>query len=333
MVLARTSFVGLCVGSAIFLLAAFCLSLLVGATVYSPWQLVSDDHARGIVLQLRLPRVLCCALVGAGLAVIGVAYQALFRNYLASPFTLGVSSGAALCASAALVFGLASTRGGLDVGLFALIGALCSIALILTVARRVRRADSQSLLLVGIVFSFFCSSIMSLIQYLADYSQLFQVTRWMMGGIQAVGWSDLGIGAMCAAVTCTWLLSHSRQLDLMLFGDDLASVKGLDPVRFSRITFVLSSFLVGWIVSQCGIIGFVGIVVPAISRILVGVSHSRVLPISLLLGALLVVSCDLLGRVVIAPFEIPAGVFTSLIGGPVFVLLLLGGGRRSRGIL
>ncbi len=328
MVVARTSFAYLYAALTGLLCIALATSVLVGLTTYTLTDLLEDNEARRIVFQLRVPRVLCSVLVGGGLAVVGVAYQALFRNHLASPFTLGVSSGAALCSSAALVLGLTSSRFGMDIGIYALFGALLSIAFILIVAARVHRGHSHSLLLVGIVFSFFCSSAMTLIQYLADYSELFQVTRWLMGGIPSVGWGDLFVGAVCAGVITAWLFSHTRQLDLMLFGDDLATVKGVDPVRFGRATFVLSSFLVGWIVAQCGVIGFVGIVVPAIARVMVGVSHARVLPISLLLGASLVVLCDLLGRLVIAPFEIPAGVFTSVIGGPVFVLLLLTETRR-----
>ncbi len=328
MVLARPSFACLFGVLSTILFLALGVSVLVGVTNYSLFDLIEDSDVRTIVLQLRVPRVLCSVLVGGGLAIVGVAYQALFRNHLASPFTLGVSSGAALCSSAALVLGLTSSRFGLDLGMYALFGALLSIAFILMISARVHRGYSHSLLLVGIVFSFFCSSAMTLIQYLADYSQLFQVTRWLMGGIPAVSWGDLFVGLVCMGVVTGWLCSHTRQLDLMLFGDDLAAVKGLDPVRFSRTTFVLSSFIVGWVVAQCGIIGFVGIVVPAIARVMVGVSHARVVPISLLLGALLVVICDLLGRITIAPFEIPAGVFTSVIGGPVFVLLLLAQTRR-----
>jgi len=323
----------LCWGMCILLVVVMSGSLLAGVTTYSPLEAIRDSEVREIIVQLRLPRVLCAALVGGGLAVVGVAYQALFRNYLASPFTLGISSGAALFASAALVFGLASGRGGFDVGLCAFVGALLSIGIILALASRLRYADSNSLLLIGIVFSFFCSSVMTLIQYLADYTQLFQVTRWMMGGISVVGWSDLLLGAVCVGVVVAWLWSRPQHLDLMLFGDDLALVKGLDVARFSRATFVLSSFLVGWVVAQCGIIGFVGIVVPAIARIMVGVSHARVIPISLLLGALLVVLCDLLGRVVIAPFEVPAGVFTSVIGGPVFIALLVVSTKRGARVL
>jgi iron complex transport system permease protein len=338
MVYTRTALVSLSVFLGMLLLIALCLGVLVGVTTYSPSELIFNPDAQDIVLRLRLPRVLCSVLVGAGLAAVGMSYQALFRNYLASPFTLGVSSGAALAASTALVFGSLTARGGIDIGVCALGGALISIVVIVAIARRLNRrggfgvsaADSSSLLLVGIVFSFFCSSVMTLIQYVADASQLFQVTRWMMGGIPSAGWGDLVVGGVCAGVIIAWLWGHTRELDLMLFGDDLAAVKGLDPRRFSYATFVLSSFLVGWVVALCGVIGFVGIVVPAIARILVGVAHSRVLPISLLLGALLVVVCDLLGRVVIAPFEIPAGVFTSVLGGPAFVALLLGVGRGGR---
>lgn len=341
MMTTRTSFGYLVTGLASLLAIALGSAALLGVTNYAPWSVLSDPEARSIVVDVRLPRVLCSALVGAGLAVVGVAYQALFRNYLASPFTLGISSGAALCASTALIFGFTTSRGGIDVGLCALVGALLSIVVILAIAKRLDRpngrrnglatADSHSLLLVGIVFSFFCSSVMTLLQYVADYSQLFQVTRWMIGGIPTLSWGELAVGMVCALVIVAWLWAHSRQLDLMLFGDDMAAVKGLDAPRFSRATFVLSSFLVGWIVAQCGVIGFVGIVIPAIARTLVGVSHARVLPIALLLGALLVVSCDLVGRVVIAPFEIPAGVFTSVLGGPAFIVLLLSSGRRTDG--
>jgi iron complex transport system permease protein len=332
-VLARTSFRCLCASVVLLLCLALVAGVLIGVTMYTPMQFLEDEEVQQIVVHLRLPRVLCSLLVGGGLALVGVAYQALFRNHLASPFTLGVSSGAALCSSAAIVLGLTTSQTGIDVGMYALLGALLSIGFIVGISAGFRHRYSHSVLLVGIVFSFFCSSAMTLIQYLADYSQLFQITRWLMGGIPTVSWRDLAVGVLCFVGIVAWLWTHSGELDLMLFGDDLATVKGLDPIRFSRITFVLSSFFVGWVVAQCGIIGFVGIVVPAIARILVGVSHARVLPISLLLGALLVVLCDVLGRVLIAPFEIPAGVFTSVIGGPIFVLLLLAEAKRGTRML
>ncbi len=319
----------LCAALVLSLIATTICSILFGVTNYSPSDLLRDAHAREIVFRLRLPRIICALLVGAALSVVGVAYQALFRNYLASPFTLGISSGAALFASAALIFGLTSTSAGsIDISVFAFIGALVSIFLILSVSAGRSGGDRNSLLLVGVVFSFFCSSLMTLLQYLADYSRLFQITRWMMGGIPSVGWGDLTIGAITLSVILAWLLPRTRELDLILFGDDLATVKGVDVRRFSQATFILSSFLVGWVVANCGVIGFVGIIVPALARIIVGIRHSRVIPISIMLGALLVLICDLLGRVVIAPFEVPAGVFTAVLGGPIFMALLVYGSGR-----
>jgi iron complex transport system permease protein len=307
----------------ICLLVAILISLLCGVNWYSLRDIISDPEVGEIVWNLRVPRTVCAVLVGAGLAVVGATYQSIFKNYLASPFTLGVSSGAALAASTALILGLTSSRYGLDVGLYALIGAFASIVIIVAIHRRQRFRDSSSLLLVGIVFSFFCSSLMMLLQYIADYSQLFQVTRWMMGGIPSVEWRDLAVGAICVGVTCAWSMRHSRGLDLLLFGDDVATVKGVDAAYVANTTFVLTSFVVGWVVAQCGIIGFVGIIVPAAARMLVGIPHAKALPLAAILGAVLVVLCDVLGRIIIAPFEVPAGVFTAVLGAPAFVLLVI----------
>jgi iron complex transport system permease protein len=305
------------------LFACFVINLFVGVTVYSPWDLVTNQQASSIVFGLRLPRGLCAVLVGAGLALVGAIYQALFRNYLASPFTLGVSAGAALAASSALVLGWVDSRYGFGVGVWALLGALLSIFLIVLIDLRRRRGDSNSLLLVGVMFSFFCSSLMTLSQYLADYSQLFQVTRWMMGGIPSASWFDLMLGFVLVSGASLWAWSNRRALDLALFGDDLATVKGVDVRRFSRVAFIITSFVVGWVVAQCGVIGFVGLIVPALARSVVGVAHERLLPLAVMGGAILVLICDTVGRVIVSPLEIPAGVFTALLGGPVFVWLLL----------
>lgn len=318
---------------AVMLLLVCAVSLICGVTTYSPWQILTDPEARSIVVQLRLPRTLFGVLVGMGLSVVGACYQALFRNYLASPFSLGVSSGAALAASAALILGVTTSSLGIDITVCAMLGALLSIALITSISARIRsstlQGDQNTLLLVGVIFTFFCSSVLTLMQYVADYAQLFRVTRWMMGGISAIGWEDLAVGAVCVGVTCAWLLRQTRALDLMLFGDDIAAVKGIDVQRISRRSFVLTSFLVGWIVSHCGVIGFVGIIVPALSRGIVGSRHAMLLPLSGIVGATLVVACDTIGRVVIAPFEVPAGVFTSVLGGPLFLLIMI---RERRGV-
>lgn len=308
-------------------------SLLCGITNFSPSDLYTDPEARSVVLNLRLPRTVFAVLVGAGLSMVGACYQALFKNYLASPFTLGVSSGAALAASSALVFGLTSSSIGLDISVCAIIGALVSIAVITSITMRQRYGSASTLLLIGIVYSFFCSSLLTLLQYLCDYAQLFRVTRWMMGGIPTVAWGDLLLGAVFVAATFAWLMRNERGLDLILFGDDIARVKGIDVSRLTRTSFVLTSLVVGWVVAQCGVIGFVGIIVPALCRMVIGIRHKFLIPLSCVVGGILVVACDVVGRVAIAPFEIPAGVFTSVIGGPAFIVIMLAQGRKPGALL
>lgn len=317
----------LVLASVLLVIASF-VSLLCGATFYSFHAIQVDPQAQLVVFDLRFPRTLFAILVGGGLSVVGASYQAIFKNYLASPFTLGVSAGAALLASTAMVVGVTTARYGIDVSACAVLGALASICIIVGVSRRGRVTNKNTLLLVGIVFSFFCTSLLTLIQYVADYAQLFRVTRWMMGGIPSVGWSDLLIGATCVCVSCVWLFRHHRALDLMLFGDDIALVKGVDVHRVTYTSFVLTSFVIGWIVAQCGVIGFVGIIVPALSRFIVGLRHRVLLPMSFLLGASLVLVCDIVGRIAIAPFEIPAGVFTAVLGGPLFIGLVMRSGSK-----
>ena len=312
--------------SGLALMAISVAGVVWGVTSLSFERILTDPEARMIIFELRLPRVLFALLVGGALAMIGASYQTLFRNPLASPFTLGVSSGAALGASLALVTGSSAVT----VSASAISGALASILLILTVSRRLGESAGDALLLVGIVFSLFCSSILTMLQYVSDYSQLFRVTRWMMGGVPAVGWGDIALGAALVAVSFIWIQRKHREFDLMLFGDEIAAVRGTQVQSLYYTTFVLSSLVVGWIVSQCGVIGFVGIVVPAIARQIVGLRHRVLVPLSFLLGAILVVGCDLLGRVVRPPFEVPAGVFTAIIGGPIFILVAITSLRRWR---
>ncbi len=310
------------VGAGLALLLSIAAATLLGAKTYSPSELFVDVEAGQIVLGLRLPRVLFGAVLGGVLAVIGAAYQALFRNPLASPFSLGVSSGAALGASLAIFLG----AGSLGVESSSVVTAGGSIVIILALHRSRAAASQESLLLVGVVFSLFCSSILTLIQYLSDYTQVFRASRWMLGAVPSVTWGTVAVASGLGLGTLLWLLRNHHQLDLMLFGDEFAALKGSDPYRLSRATFIVTSVAIGWFIAQCGVIGFVGIIVPAAARLMVGLHHRRVIPLSFLAGALLVVWCDLVGRLVTPPFEVPAGVFTAVIGGPVFVLLLL----RSR---
>jgi iron complex transport system permease protein len=318
-------------GFSLLMLGVFALScvgiasVMLGSSHIALSNIFSDAEARLIVLDIRLPRFLFASLVGAALAVIGVAYQTIFRNPLASPFTLGVSSGAALGASLSMLL----RSSGLSLEMGAIVGSAVSIFLIKVLSSRMRGEAGGALLLVGIIFSFFCSSVLTMAQYLSDYSQLFRVTRWMMGGIPVVGMKDILIGAVLLSILVVWAIRNHRAFDLMLFGDEFATVKGVEVKKLYDTTFVLSSIVIGWIVSQCGVIGFVGIVVPAMARILVGLPHRYVVPLAAVGGGLLVSSCDLLGRVVRPPFEVPAGVFTAVLGGPVFIALAMRSRNRT----
>jgi iron complex transport system permease protein len=306
--------------AAAMLMIVSALALLGGAKFYTPSELFSSSDAATVVLALRLPRILMAVLVGGALAVVGTTYQSLFRNSLASPFSLGVSSGAALGASMALLVGISTTT-------CAILSALASIGLILAFSRRSIARTGDTILLIGIIFSFFCSSILTLVQYLSDYSQLFRMSRWMMGGIPVPEPSDLVLGSVLVAALYAWVVRNRDALDLMWFGDDVATLKGVNVDSVYQSAFLMTSLVIGWIVAQCGVVGFVGIIVPAGVRLLVGLRHRYVAPLSFLLGALLVVSCDLLGRVITPPFEVPVGVFTAVVGGPVFMALLLTGQR------
>ncbi len=316
---------------AVLSLALSCVAALAcGATNYSFTQIVGDADVQRVVLFVRLPRVLFAAIVGGGLAVTGACYQAIFKNHLASPFSLGVSSAAALGASLSLLYGTHPLFAGADTAVCAIVGALCGISGILACSRR--DSSAERLLLVGIVFSFLCSSALTLLQYLADYSQLFRVTRWLMGGVPIATFSDVVVGSVLLVVVGGWAWCRARNLDLMLFGDELARTKGVNTFAVRRVAFLISSLFIGWSVSMCGVIGFVGIIVPALIRLAVGISHRALVPLSCVLGATLVVVCDMFGRVIVAPFEVPAGVFTSLVGGPLFIVLLMKRApRRSLG--
>jgi iron complex transport system permease protein len=313
-------------GSALGLLLVTAAAILGGAQYLSPARILAESEAAQIALGLRAPRAVMALTVGAGLALAGMIYQALFRNQLASPFSLGISSGAALGATAAVWWGgslsTATTSG-------AVLGALAAVGSILTLSRlqarspQALRSNGEGIILIGIVLSFFCSSVLTLLQYLSDATQLFRITRWMLGGIPTPQWGELAVGAALVLLLAGWVWRNQRGLDLIWFGDDLAAVKGVEVRPLYRSAFLLTSLVIGWIVAQCGVIGFVGIVVPALARTAAGLSHRTTAPLAALWGAILVVLCDLLGRAVIPPFEVPVGVFTALLGGPVFIWFLL----------
>lgn len=276
-----------------------------------------------LVLDLRLPRVLLAALVGMCLAGAGTLYQALFRNPLADPYILGVSSGAGLGATLALVAGATTgVAAYLAVPVAAFVGAAAAITLVVGVSARRRRVEMLSLLLAGVAVSYTLAAVTSFVMVFSRQTMQ-QVVFWMMGGLQTASWSYVVVVALMLAAGLAVPLLYSRQLDVMLLGDERAGQLGVDVERFKIVVLATASLLVAAAVAVSGLIGFVGLMTPHMARLILGPDHRRLLPASVLAGGVVLVLADLISRVVLAPVELPVGIVTAVLGGPFFVWLLI----------
>jgi iron complex transport system permease protein len=273
----------------------------------------------------RLPRVLAGALVGAALATAGVVFQAILRNPLATPFTLGVSAGSSLGAMLAIIFGATLTLGPLSpVPLASLAGATLAAAIVYWMATPYGRAMSTAvLLLAGVTLNSFFSALIMFVQYIADFAQVYRAVRWLMGDLDIGGFGPLLAAVPLVAIAFAMFALLPSSLNLLSVGTDAAAARGVDVARAQRTAFISASMATSAAVALAGPIGFVGIVVPHLVRLLVGVDHRIVLPASALFGAAFLVACDLLARTLLAPVEIPVGVVTAMIGGPFFLWLLV----------
>lgn len=311
-------------------LAACVLAPLIGTTpidlrqVFDPSIPFSDNVDAQIFFLARLPRTLAGALVGAALASAGVVLQALLRNPLATPFTLGVSAGASLGAMLVIILGIPLTFVGIPaVPLASFAGSLGAVSVVYTLARfRHYGLSTNVLLLAGVTLNSVFSALIMFVQYLADYTQSFQAVRWLMGNLDVSSYSPIvwAIPLLVAAfVAFAWL---PRSLNLLTLGVDSAAARGVDVLRTQRLAFFSASLATGAAVSLGGPIGFVGIIIPHIVRLLVGADHRVVLPASAFLGAAFLVTCDVAARTVMAPMELPVGIITAMLGGPFFLWLL-----------
>jgi iron complex transport system permease protein len=315
-------------------LAAAALTLmlcpLIGAVSLSwsdVWHGVAP-HA-DIFWTLRLPRVALAGLAGAVLAVAGTVYQAVFRNDLATPFTLGVASGASLGAVLAIHLGLGAVVLGVStLPLFAFLGAGLVVLGVFGLARaRGREQDPGTILLAGVTISFLCAALILLIQFMSDVGDTNRMIRWMMGGLDVVGWTPTTRSAPFAILGTAWILSRARVLDQLLTGDALAASRGI-AVRRERLALLLAASLAaGAVIAFTGPIGFVGLIVPHAMRRLSGPSHFWLTLASAGAGAAFLAVCDTVARTVAAPTEIPVGILTALLGAPFFLLLLMRGRR------
>lgn len=318
-----------------FLAALLALALMLGVRVGSVGLDTSDvldaiagrgdATTRAIVGGLRLPRVALAALCGAALAVSGTTYQALLRNALAEPYILGVSSGAAIGAVAATVFGL-SGLGPWTVPAFAFLGSVGAMLLVLRVARVAGQVlDRRTLLLAGVVVGAFANAIILLFLTFSDADSFRAAMFWMMGSLSGATWARVLLLAVPLALGGAVLYGLARALDALSIGEPTALALGVPVERVKYLAFALASLLAATAVAVSGIIGFVGLIVPHAIRLLWGSGHRHLLPGGALLGATFLVLADTAARTVASPMELPIGALTALIGVPLFVLLL----RRS----
>lgn len=275
-----------------------------------------------IVLRLRLPRVLAALLVGSALSLSGATMQGLFKNPLADPFIIGVSSGASVGAAAAMLLGLAWTKAGaFAIPLAAFAGGLCSLFLVYSLSASGGRRSTLSLLLAGTAVSTFLGAVVALLTYFSG-EQLQQVVFWMMGGFSGRNWLHLFSMLPWLGLGGGIVFWHARDLDALAQGEEQAYYLGVEVERVKGRLLWASALLAAAAVSVSGLIGFVGLVVPHAMRIIGGGAHRWLLPASALAGGVFVVASDLLARVVLAPAELPVGLVTALVGGPFFLYLL-----------
>ena len=284
----------------------------------------SDNVDANILFLARVPRIFLAALTGAALSVAGAVFQSLLRNDLAAPFTLGVSSGAALGAVIAISLGLSYTVLGIPtVPIAAFLGALGAITLVFSLARtRSGEFPTTVLLLAGVTANFFFAAMVMFIHYLSDFTQSFRIVRWLMGGLDITDYKTLLSICPMIVIGFVTLMFISRDLNLMSTGIQSAMSRGVDIVRTQKIGFLMASLLTGTVVAVSGPIGFVGLIVPHIIRLMVGPDLRLLLPASIFFGASFLVLCDTVARTIIAPTEIPVGIITAMLGGPFFVWLL-----------
>jgi iron complex transport system permease protein len=319
------------VGFGVLTAAAILLAPLIGSTHISLRRAFdrtvpfSQNVDAQIFFIARLPRTLAGAVVGSMLASAGVVFQGLLRNPLATPFTLGVSAGAALGAMLAITFSWSFAWAGVSAAAAAsFIGSLAAVGIVYALARaRHHGLSTNVLLLAGVTMNAFFSALILFVQYFADFSQTYRILRWLMGDLDTSSYQPILTALPLVVISFAAFAWLARPLNLLSMGADSASTRGLNVVGTQRAAFLSASLATGAAVSVGGPVGFIGIVVPHLVRLIVGPDHRLVLPASALFGAAFLVACDVVARTVMSPIELPVGVITALIGGPFFLWLLV----------
>jgi iron complex transport system permease protein len=327
------------VTASLFLLVAMLLGISIG-TVSVPFiniiQIIGtevlhlspsesmDEMYANIVLNIRLPRVLLAGLVGASLAIAGAAFQGLLRNPLADPYTLGISSGASVGAVAVLFFQITLPMVGIfTLPLLSISASFVTIFAVLLFARQIERSMRvETIILTGIIFSSFLGALISLMISLTG-DELRQIIGWLLGSVSMRGWEHIKIIVPFFVAGSILLMLNAKELNAMSFGEERAHHLGVNVKKRKNVILFAGSILTGAAVAVSGTIGFVGLVIPHLTRILWGPDHKHLMPLSMLTGSGFLILADLVSRTIIAPTELPIGVVTALIGAPVFAVILL----------
>lgn len=329
----------------VFLVITLCLGVSVGAVQVSfkemmvifshhllPLSIQADPLLDNIVTNIRLPRVMLAGLVGASLSLAGAAFQGLLRNPLADPYTLGVSSGASVGAVVVIFFQISLPFVGLlTLPTASIVAAFITIFIVLFFARKIEPGMRvETIILTGIIFSSFLGAFLSLIIALSG-QELRQIIGWLLGSVSMRGWSYVWIILPFFLIGACLLLVNTRELNAMSFGEEQAHHLGVNVEKRKMLVLFAGSLLIGAAVAVSGTIGFVGLVIPHVTRLLWGPDHKHLLPLSMFIGAGFLILADLIARTIIQPAELPIGVITAIIGAPVFAMILMRRKRESRG--
>jgi iron complex transport system permease protein len=305
---------------------AALIAIFTGTYSIGPLEAFSnfDELSKTIFFKIRIPRVLMATIAGGTLAITGAALQALFRNPLASPFTLGISGGASLGALLALRSGLAVGLLGFSmVSISAFIFSILTMLFVYSVSKVGGVVATGRLLLAGVVANFLYSAVVMFIQFFSTFTESLQTMRWVMGSLDVVGFDTVWKTLIFVIPGCLILLSSTKDMNLFGLGDDVASSLGVNVRRMEKKIYFATSLAAGAVISVTGPIGFVGLIIPHILRMMLGVDNRIILPCSFLLGAAFLTAADTVSRTIIPPVEIPVGIITASIGGIFFLWLLI----------
>lgn len=294
---------------------------LLGIKAYREY---SSGPMHDVVWVIRFPRVVLAIAIGMSLSISGVVMQAIVKNPLADPYILGISSGASLGATFAIMLGFGAVLGGNFVGVMAFIGALLVSFGVLLLANIKGSATSSKLILAGMALSAVCSSFSNFIIYIAnDKTGMQSVTYWLLGSLAGAKWETDIIILPIVIIACLFFWSRYRVLNLMLLGDDVSITLGTDLHKPRHIYLIITSIMIGLSVYCAGVIGFVGLIIPHAVRMIFGTDHKKLIPISALVGSIFMIFADALSRIIIPNSEIPIGILISMVGAPVFIYLMV----------